>query len=404
MKLFPGSRGLATLAVVGLALFVAATAFATDTKHSATSGSFLINSNTQLNAFPHWSVARDAFVEVSSGATYFGGSPAGASDGSARLSVKAGNADWIFRANDQVTGSRLMQYAWGGTALYPSVTPTVNSLFFREGAVFDVDYARGMSNGGAFSLGGSLSLLKLMADQEVGAPADLKNTGFSVRGSWGNGNGQDIAAEVTFQKPQVEGVGDTDLGETVFDSWLSATAMYHGALQSGWVVNAAGFFMSLGDNDFQDIGGRDISSMIGLLASFGRLLMDNGSNQVGVEGYVEYRSKNWEGVYQGNPVPGNAIVVPGMRLGLCQELGGAFHITGGAHAAWQSTSFSADDLGGGEDRSTQMFSYDYTLGLGATWGRVTVETQVHPESIPRIVSLGNDRDVLAMASVNVALN
>jgi hypothetical protein len=379
MKLF--SRTLVILGVFALAITLASSVLATDTRRSATNGSNMINTNTDLNAFPHLALERGGFVELTTGYSGFDDSESGASDGSGRLVAPLNDDNaLVFRANDGAYGMRLMNYAWGYTLQMSD--PYADGDFpngFAEGQMFDIDWAHANEGGGGFSVGLGIAMLRQLNGEE--------NTAFAARASLGFSGGNHLSAEFLFNSPSDD--------PTEYDSGFGATVMYRGTFNSGWTLNAAGYL-----NKTAAAASDSADTRFGILASLGRHLRNTSSGQVGGEILVDFESKVPDSF--STDATATHFVVPGFRIGATQMLGSTFELLGGATAWWTSISREAAS---GTDTNERGFAYEYSVGLAAHFGRVTVDTQIHTEALHNITKIANDNDdnLFGSLSINVAL-
>ena len=351
-------RGVIAVALVGGAI-------ASDTKAMSTEGSLLITTSRELDAFPHLGMARDAHVGITSGYTGFSDSHANSDEGNLRLLFHLDEESGVLvRLHNDSFGYRVLSYAWGSSG----------NGTLGGGQILEADYLK--SN---FSVGVSLG----MEDEGSG---ENGQTVFGGRGSFTTGEGQHVSGEITMASPE-----DDD-----FDSGMLAAALYRGEYDNGWTSHG-GFYLAK-PIAHQDA---DVDNEIGLMLSAGRRVLNTDRSQVGIECFFDYIKNDYNGDYDN-------FVFPGMRVGVVHQLTNLLDFHGGVHAGWEFMKENDSDdapgfgtLADEDSNDAKEFSYDYTLGLGAHFGPVTVDLNVHPEAIPTLTRFGSEDHMFAQMSVEV---
>jgi hypothetical protein len=386
----------------------AGSAPASEVKHAAMAGVQVIPTNSELSAFPWKAINGETFVEITSGVSQFPDRGANrARDGQARAVLKIGR-NWAIQlqSNNRVFGDRIASYAWFGSASDPAfetefLGETFDFLDHRgglsqfevidDGQRFDIDIA-GPAGGGGFSIG--LSQGAAGVTNEI---TDFNDTDkfLGFRGSWGNGRSLNLGAEIGFESSE----RDDFEGDTFTLSAL-------GTFDTGdWILRAA-FTGADGVRDLTDTLELD-HRVLGFLGGAGRLLMDGKKGQSGADLYLSYLRSDRNDYPGGNANTIQSIfTLPGVRVGFWRSLRSSVKILGGASAEYQAKAKKQEDVAGEKvtDRTQYELDFAWYLGFSLSFvDELDIDLQLHPDGIPYLLSLGNDRALIMVASLTLKL-
>jgi hypothetical protein len=362
MKLMTNRKVVLALMSGVIAVALVGSAIASDTKAMSTEGSLLIKTSRELDAFPHLGMSRDQHVSMTSGYSPYYGSDAGSNQGSARALIHLDEMSGLLvNLHNGGFGHRITNYAWG----------SFGGSDLVDGQILDLDYLK--EN---FSVGVSVGKESETSEDDNGV------TSFGGRASFTNGEGQHVAAEVTMA---------SDANDDI-DSAFLVSGLYRGEYDNGWTSHAAVYMYK----PFYLKDATNTDSELGVMVSAGRRFVNTDRSQVGVEGFLDYIKNSDRGAYDN-------IVIPGCRVGVSHELTKMLDLHGGVHAGWEIMKENSDEAPGliGLAADDQGFSYDWTVGLGAHFGAVTLDLNIHPEAVPTLTRFGSEDKMFGQASVEV---
>ena len=434
---------LRVLAVVMLTAVVgvghAAAGLPGEVAHSAMGGSTLMRTTAQLNAWTHWLVDHDNFVELNVSENYGPGKSNGMA-GQGSLHWKYDDSNHLFfRVRQNDLGGQASNFMWGGTLDSPFFQPAMflddiygydepNAL--REGQMVNLAWARPLAGGGAFSVGlfiaasGNVYNEVYEDDEDQGEWdwEDVSNA-FGAQVTWGNGNGLDVAA--SFMKGKSSYGWEWEENGEAFDENPEEEAnltLFDLNLRyertNGWIYQL-GAVMGTGtytENDYSDPDAVETDEVDykvrGLTANVGRYLLDTDNAAVTAEFFVSYAARSTEVEIEDYDTADDllvykeqesALVVPGTRVAFWSQISKRFYLMAGATALWtaQAEKEEGDYTNGDpwtyeETDTYRSMQFYYSGGLAYVPNdRVRIEGQLDMGMLNNLLTLGN-RDPLLL--------
>jgi hypothetical protein len=356
--------------------------------HSAMGGSTLMPTTAQFNAWTHWIVNYDNFVELNVSDDYYNGWKTGdQTTGQAALHWKYDDTNHLlFRVRQYDLGGQNSNFLWGGTLGAPFLSPQMlidqisvsNYNAYREGQMLNLALARKLGGGGAFSIGllfADAGYKDSAADPEF----EDKSMAFGGQVTWGNGDGFDLAASL-FRESSTYTVTDGELESDLMLFDLTARI----DRGNDWVYQL-GFVMGTGSVVDDDL------SLMGVIGNVGRHLLHTDTGGVTAEFYLSYLSLKSEPEGE-DEYKETGLTVPGTRVAAWAEISRRFQIMAGANAFWSTTKW---EEGEGLDESERGFSFSYSGGLAYTpTHNVRIEGELQMGALNNLLSLGNTTPLL----------
>jgi len=368
--------------------------------HSAMGGSTLMRTTAQFNAWTHWIVNEQNFVELSVGdraysPEYFEEETKAFGSGRGQ-----GSLHWVyddsnhlfFRVRQNDLGGQNINFLWGSTLenifLSPAGLVSAGGVSYYnaylEGQMVNLAWARPLSGGGAFSVGlffanaGS----KSESEESYSAPGNSgleseeyenKSSAFGGQVTWGNGNGLDLSLSITSESGVRDDIWNesyTEEGDTFIrnikqereSDFLNFALAARYEMDSGWIgqlggimgsgTRKASYYDFMTDREPDEVisstdPDEDISVM-GLMVNIGRKLLDTDNAGVTAEFFVNYLKLKWESqeifdyeedeqVVYDQEWNRSEIVVPGTRVACWTQISKRFQVMAGANAYWNKS-------------------------------------------------------------------
>ena len=386
-------RSIAVVALVAVPMMANANdaTIGSEVANNAMYGGTLMNTTAIFNAFPHLVVENGTGVELNT-----------MGDGMGKVWWEAYDNWWINmdvgRGDYGMSGSAFM---WGNGW---SLVDPFDGFVFENAMMVNLGIARATSSGGGWALGVMLAPNGGSESTPAGGEADEFNlSGYGFNGSWGNGDGLHLGAEVAFTTVEdINPVPDPDDVEESSNMGFGVNARYDTDtyIYQGNFTYASESYTETGapDDDF---------SGFGFQVNAGRYLKNEVDGQATAEFGIGWVSGSNE---YGDPVETDdvsAFLLPAVRVSAWENITDRFGLMGGVGFTYAMTSNTYNDGSGAGDNEGKInaSTFDWSAGLFfQPSDNVRIDFRFEENNLDKVLSLGNDDALVMYIGTTVGLN